>query len=84
MERKQYLELCQKVAVLPSGVMGIKLEVPDELKVTAFGCTYYPEKRVAGFDSKGDLVLYARLHDLKSHSTIEVPLEDVEAYKKEE
>ena len=82
MERKRYLELCQKVAVLPSGILGIKENIPDELKVVCDGIVYYPWRRVAGFDNKGNLQLYAILHDLKTHSTMEVPLKFVKENKK--
>ena len=41
-ERKTYIEMCQKVSVLPGGVFGIKQNVPDDLKVVHNGIAYYP------------------------------------------
>ena len=84
MERKKYLELCQKAAMLSDGLMGIKQNVPDELKVVVDGIAYYPLQRVTGFDGKGSLVLFARLHDIKANCVVECPIEKVKEYKNEE
>ena len=81
MERKKYLEMCQKVAMLSDGIFGTKQNVPDDLKVVYDGITYYPFPRVEKFDNEGNLILCARLHGLKSNWVIECLLKDVEAYK---
>ncbi len=82
MERKKYLEMCQKVAMLSDGIFGTKQNVPDDLKVVYDGITYYPFQRVEKFDNKGNLILCARLHGLKSNCVVECLLKDVEEYKK--
>lgn len=83
MERKKYLEMCQKVAMLSNGIFGTKQNVPDDLKVVYDGTVYYPFERVAKFDNQGNLILSARLHDLKSNCVVEALLKDVEEYKNE-
>lgn len=82
MEPKKYLKMCQKVAMLSDGIFGTKQNVPDDLKVVYDGITYYPFERVAKFDKQGNLILSARLHDLKANCVIEALLNDVEEYKK--
>ena len=49
--RREYLEMCQKVSVLPSGVFGIKQNVPDDLKVVHNGIAYYPISYKLSFDN---------------------------------
>lgn len=82
MDKKKYLEMCQRVAVIPAGVLGLR-DVPPELWVIYGGIKYYPIERVATFDQEGNLVIRARLHDLKANSVTECPLEKVEEYKNE-
>ena len=48
-DRKTYLEMCQRYAVLPNSVLGIKDNVPDELKVTHKGHQYYPKSYTIEF-----------------------------------
>lgn len=80
MDRKLYLELCQKVSVLKNGICGIKENVPDELKVIHNGIEYYPTAYELSFD-KGQPVHTAILHDLKANSIMNADLRKV---KKEE
>ena len=42
MNRNLYLQLCQRCSVMKSGVLGIKENIPDELKVVYKGVVYYP------------------------------------------
>lgn len=84
MDRKKYLKMCQMVATLPEGVLGIKQNVPDELKVVFDGITYYPYERIVGFDKNGQSKIRARLHDLKANCVVECPIEKVKEYKNEE
>ena len=85
MERKRYLELCQKCAVLDEGVLGIKKNVPEELQVEYDGIVWYPEKYVLSFEKKtGNVVHTAVLHSLSANSTVEAELEKVKEVKKDE
>lgn len=81
-DKHKYLTMCQRVSILPSGVFGIKQNVPDVLKVVSGGTVYYPYRRVVGFDDKGNLRVFAILHDLNTHSVVEVPLKCVKEYVK--
>ena len=80
-ERKKYLEMCQKVSVLPSGVLGIKQNIPDDLKVIYDGVAYYPMSINIGFDNDGKVINVAIIHSLKANSTISAKLEDIFVYK---
>ena len=42
MDRTEYLQLCQKVSMLKSGICGIKQNVPPELLVKHNEIVYYP------------------------------------------
>lgn len=77
MERKPYLELCQRCAVLPDGVMHTKIHIPDECKVTYNGVEYYPAGYKLTFDVTSKAVHIAILHDLNANCVIEVPLSSV-------
>ena len=81
MDRKLYLELCQKVSVLKNGICGIKENVPDELKVIHNGIEYYPTAYELSFD-KGQPVHTAILHDLKANSIMNADLRNVKNIKK--
>ena len=80
MDRKLYIELCQKVSVLKNGICGIKENVPDELKVIHNGIAYYPTAYELSFD-KGQPVHTAILHDLKANSITNADLERVTKYE---
>lgn len=77
-DRKKYLEICQKVAVLQSGSLGVKKDVPKELRVKYKGTEYYPVEYSLSFNASGVAVHIAILHDIKAHSVIRVGLEEVE------
>lgn len=76
MQRTEYLELCQKVSVLPDRICGIKNKVPVELLVVYNGITYYPEKYTLSFD-KGQPIHTAILHELYANAITEANLERV-------
>ena len=80
MDRKLYLELCQKVSVLKNGICGIKENVPDELKVIHNGIAYYPVSYELSFD-KGQPTHIAILHDLNANSINNASLEKVIKYE---
>lgn len=81
MQRTEYLELCQKVSVLPDRICGIKDKVPVELLVVYNGITYYPEKYTLSFD-KGQPTHTAILHDLYANAITEANLERVKRYER--
>lgn len=83
MNRKLYLELCQKVSVLKDGVLGIKENVPDELKVIYNDIVYYPVAYVLAFDEKGNPQHDVILHDLRANSIAQGKLERVKQYEQE-
>lgn len=80
-ERKKYIEMCQKVSVLPSGIFGIKQNVPGDLKVVYDGIAYYPVSLNISFDKEGKVINTAIIHSLHANSIIETNLKDVEAYE---
>ena len=80
MDRKLYLELCQKVSVLKNGICGIKENVPDKLKVIYNGIAYYPVSYELSFDN-GKPTHTAILHDLTANSIMNVDLKKVIKYE---
>ena len=80
-ERKKYLEMCQRVAILPSGVQNLKQNVPDNLKVVYDGIAYYPVSLDISFDKDGNVINTAILHSLTANSVIERNLKDVSVYE---
>ena len=77
MQRNEFLKMCQKVSVLPDGVMHTKKDVPKELRVIFDGHEYYPEYLEIKFDN-GKARNIAVLHELKANCRLCVPLELVE------
>ena len=80
-ERKKYLEMCQRVAILPSGVQNLKQNVPDELKVVYEDIAYYPVSLDISFDKDGKVINTAILHSLTANSIIERNLKDISVYE---
>lgn len=76
MQRNLYLQLCQKCSVLPSGILGIKENVPDELKVVHNGQIYIPVAYELSFKN-GEPQHRAILRDLCSNSITYKKLERV-------
>ncbi len=81
-DRKTYLEMCQKCAMLPDGIMGIKQNVPKELRVVHNEIEYYPFGYTICFDDNGSPIHCAILHDLKANSITNAPLEKVQTLDK--
>ena len=65
MERKQYLELCQKYAV----GRDVRVKYKDTL--------YHPYRYELGFDKSGKSIHTAILKDIKANSVIYTMLENV-------
>lgn len=84
MNRKSYIELCQKVSILKDGIFRIKENVPTELKVIHNGIAYYPVAYVLTFDEKGNPQHDVILHDLRANSITQGKLERVTPLNKEE
>lgn len=74
MDRKKYLEMCQKASMFNDGVCGIKDNIPDELKISHNGTIYYPKSYELSFD-KGIAIHTAILHELNANSIMYVRLE---------
>ena len=78
MDRKKFAELCHGVSLLPSGVLGIKKDVPKKLRVVFEGVEYYPVEYVLTY-SDGVAVHFGVLHDLEANSTRREKLDRVKA-----
>lgn len=65
MERKRYLELCQKYAV------------GCDIRVKYKGTEYHPYRYELGFNNKGNSIHTAILKDLKANSVVYTMLEEV-------
>lgn len=79
-DRTTFLQMCQRVSILKSGICGIKENVPDELKVIYNGIAYYPVSYELSFDN-GKPTHTAILHDLKANSITSADLERVTKYE---
>lgn len=79
-DRTDFLQICQKVSVLKSGILRIKENVPDELKVIHNGIVYYPVAYELSFDN-GQPTHIAILHDLNANSITNASLERVIKYE---
>lgn len=65
MERKRYLELCQKYAV------------GEDIRVLYKDSEYHPYRYELGFDTNGKSIHTAILKDLKANSVVYTMLESV-------
>ena len=79
MDRKEFLQICQKVSVLPETTMHIKTAIPPELTVLYEGIQFYPIGYEMTF-KQGISQHTAILHDMKSNNIVKVKLERVERY----
>ena len=67
MDRKEYLQLCQKVSTIKKGNFDARDDVPPELLVKHDNITYYPYAYELSYDN-GQVKHKAILHDLKTNS----------------
>lgn len=81
MERKEYLELCQKVALVKNSSCSDKQQELEKLKVVANDCKYYPVAYELKFDKNGNAIHTAVLHDLNARSVTYCPLEGVKKFE---
>ena len=77
MTRKEYIALCQRIAVLPVTSGGVPASIPPELIVNYDGIRYYPYAFEIIFNKDGTYQDRAILHDLKANSIIHCNLERV-------
>lgn len=77
MERLKFLEMCQQVAVLPSGCLGIKSNVPKEIVLKVKGISYYPVAYELSFDKLGNPKHTAILHEINSNSVARYDLNKI-------
>lgn len=77
MDKTEFFEMCQKVAVLPKREYGIKSVSPD-LRVLHKGVAFYPVGYKLTYDEKGKPLHTAILHDLNVNSMLECNLLEVE------
>ena len=80
MDRKEFLQICQKVSVLPETTMHMKTAIPLELTVLYDGIQFYPTGYEMTF-KQGISQHTAILHDMKAHSVVYADLDKVEKYK---
>jgi len=76
MDRRDYWELCRRVALIPQGPEYAK-PVPEELHVVYDGIEYYPVAYEVRWDSHGEPYQRAIMHDLAADSTTVGELERV-------
>ena len=79
-DRIEFLQMCQKISVLKSGVCGVKENVPNELKVIHNGIVYYPVAYELSFN-KGNPIHTAILHDIKANAIQRASLERIGEYE---
>jgi hypothetical protein len=77
MDRTSYIKMCQAVSLLPSGVLGIKKRMPEDLTVVYGGIKYYPISYELSFKD-GTAVHTAILHDINTNSVTKARLDRVE------
>lgn len=76
MDRKEFLQICQRVSVLPETTMHIKTAIPPELTVLYEEIQFYPIGYEMTF-KQGISQHTAILHDMKAHSIVKVDLNKV-------
>ena len=81
MNRGDYLDRCQKCAVLPEIIRNIKTNVPDEIKVLIGEIACYPIGYELTFDNNGKPQHTAILHDLQSNTIYREDLRRVKEYE---
>lgn len=74
MERNEFLKMCQRVSMLPDGVMHTKKRVKKDLRVTYDGKEYYPEYLEIKF-KEGVTQNIAVVHELKANCIHHIPLD---------
>lgn len=60
-----------------TGVFGMKINVPDRLRVVWQKVEWYPDSYELAFFTDGTVNHIAVIHDIKAHSVHRVPLKEV-------
>lgn len=81
MNRGEFLNRCQKCAVLPEREQNIKINVPDEILVLIGEIACYPVGYELTFDKNGKPQHTAILHDLQSKTIYREDLGRVKEYE---
>ena len=79
MDRKLYLEMMRRCAVMPRGIHDIVKDVPDDLRVVWRGIEYYPQAYTLEDRQDGSIAHTCRLHDLEANAVVGAPLHEVKA-----
>lgn len=82
MDRKEFLEMCRSVAVLPRGA-GCTKNTPPSLWVKCQDIAFYPVGYKLTYTNDGKPSHTAILHDLKAHSIVECDLSKVSKWSDE-
>lgn len=82
MDRKEFLEMCRDVAVLPNGSGGIK-DTPPSLWLKCQDIAFYPVGYKLTYTKEGKPLHTAILHDLKANSIVECDLSKVSKWSDE-
>lgn len=81
MERKQLINLCREIAILPDRVEA--KDIPKPMRVIYKGIEYYPTEYILWFDCDGNPNHSVTIHSLDTKTTIRVPLDKIESVKEE-
>jgi hypothetical protein len=77
MNRTDFLEKCQKCAVMKKGIHHVIDNIPDDLAVVYDDIKYYPYGYELSFDCQGNAIHKGILHSLNANSIMTVNLERV-------
>lgn len=78
MERKEFFEMAQKVAMYTNCCKDLLKPLLSDCIVKYGGIGYYPQSLQVGYDKHGNVENIALLHDLKANSITYARLERVE------
>lgn len=81
MERKEFFEMAQKVAIYTNRCRDLSKPLLEDCIVIYKNIKYYPQFVQVGYDEQGKVINIAILHDLKANSTTYVKLERVVKYE---
>lgn len=79
MERKEYLERCQRCATLPKGAYSLGKDIPDDIKVVCGESEYSPWAYMLTFDVNGNAIHTAMVHDINTNLVLFKELSEIKA-----
>jgi hypothetical protein len=79
-DRKTYLEMCQKCSTLES-IAGIVINVPSDLLVKYKNILYYPIGYEIFFNRDGVPIHSGILHDLKANCVVRANFQEINYYE---